>query len=241
MDAPCLLAQDLVVAGMLPMQAIDLSVQAGEVVLIQAPAGTGLTALARTLLGLQSPQAGRVALLGQDLALLAERQLLPLRLRAAYLPPVEGAGLLPAWTGFDNLALSWLQHAQGKSISAQGLQAELAAEARRYGIPASWLLEPVTRRSRPERLALGLWRLLRSRPEFIVLEEWVLLSGMVSELRLDVLLADALAVEPAILVLTSDAAYCLPTALSKGRVRQAAIHKGMLQWSNPSAQGSGDV
>lgn len=235
MATPHLLAQALVVDGMVPMQANNLRVEPGEVVLIHAPAASGLTALARTLLGLQSPQAGRVQLLGQDLAQLSERQRLPLRLRAAYLPPVEGAGLLPAWTGFDNLALSWLQQAQGKSINTQRLQAELAAEVLRYGIPAPWLAEPVTQRSRPERLALGLWRLLRSRPELIVLEEWALLPGLVSELKLDVLLAEALAVEPAILVLTSDPAYCLPDALAMGRVRQAAIHNGKLQWSNPSA------
>jgi ABC-type iron transport system FetAB ATPase subunit len=241
MTVPLLIAENLVVASMPSWQAINLKMVRGDVVLIHVPAACGMTALARTLLGLQPMQAGCVQLMGHNLALLSERQQLPLRLRTAYLPPIEGAGLLPAWTGFDNLALSWIQHAQGKFTSAQNLQAELEAEALSYGIPESWLIQPVALRSRSERQALGLWRLLRSRPEFILLEEWALHARLVNELKLDILLADTLTADPAILILTSDPAYCLPDVIATRAVRQGAIVGGVLQWLSPSSQGPGDV
>jgi ABC-type branched-subunit amino acid transport system ATPase component len=200
-----------------------------------------VTALARALLGLRHAQGGSVRLFGQRLGALSERQQLQLRLPAAYVPQLEGEGLFPAWTGFDNLALSWIQHTPSQTISSQTIWEGMQAEAARYGIPLQWLTQPVAQRSRAERLALALWRHLRSRPELIVLEEWTVQTKMVSDLKTDVLLADALAVQPAMLLLTSETSGHLPHALAHWPASHGVLREGLLHWTAHTAQGQSHV
>lgn len=235
MNTPVLSAQQLELESTPSWQALDLTLRAGDICLLQLPAGDGMTALARTLLGLTHARRGSVQLFGQPLARLSERQRLRLRLRAGYLPAVDGYGLLPAWSGLDNLALSWLSHAS-PAQAASRMRAELQAEAERFGIPERWLTQAVAQRNRSERMALALWRVLRTQPELIVLEACNLHAGQVSALKVDTLLRAALQARPAILALTQDPDYRLPEVISACPVRHGAIRQGQLQWMTPPPQ-----
>ena len=63
------------------VRAVDLSVAAGEIVLIMGPSGSGKTTLLTMIGGLLRPTTGSISLLGRDLAKLDERELPDIRAR----------------------------------------------------------------------------------------------------------------------------------------------------------------
>jgi len=217
---PCLQAQALRPEGIVQGHPLDLTLWPGDMVGLQVlPPADDLAGWVRTLVGLQAPAAGRLALLGRPLAGLGERDLRGLRQRLGYVPAVDGAGLLPAWSGQDNLALSGPAPAAG-----------WAAEAQRLGFPLHWLAEPVALRSRAQRHALAWWRVVRARPQCLVLSVWPWCLPGVEDLRWDVLWADAWATRPGVLVLCTDPPEGWPAPLRALLTRSGRFNRGQVEW-----------
>lgn len=61
------------------VRAVDLELQAGEIVLVMGPSGSGKTTLLSMLGGLLRPSAGAIRIDGVDIAALSERELPPFR------------------------------------------------------------------------------------------------------------------------------------------------------------------
>src|SRR5438552_1715520 len=64
---------------------ISFEMTAGETRVILGAAGSGKTSLLKTAIGLVTPDAGRVDLLGRDITGLAERELFPIRSKVGVL------------------------------------------------------------------------------------------------------------------------------------------------------------
>lgn len=250
-STPVLQARELELAG-LPDSRIDLDLFSGERWLITGAAGSGKTTLARTLLGLISPTAGRIALFGQDLDDLAPDALLALRRTTVLISPSDG--LFPAWSGFDNLALPLRYHGVPGTSGTAGngnIEAQIIDRARAYGLPEAWLEQAVTARSREQRLVLALIRATVAAPRLLIidgidLEHTFTAAGIHS----DALFADLLADQPAIVILRSletdsgslgaaNAAGAasapgisirLPPAFDPPRFRHGRLDAGTLQW-----------
>jgi phospholipid/cholesterol/gamma-HCH transport system ATP-binding protein len=222
---PLLRTQDLQLApAQLLDGRIDLTLAAGEIGVVQTPTSEAATALARTLLGLESPVGGRIELFGQDLAALTERALLSLRRGATLLHAREGDGLLPAWSAMDNLALAWLQRPQRGSSDRVQMRRELLDQARRYRISPDSLDEPVARRSRGERLALALWRALLGQPALVVVDGPALEPHLfAADFALERLLADTCAHGAALLILGPQPGPIPEVWPTKGPVRRIAL------------------
>lgn len=101
------------------LSAIEMQVNAGEVVAILGPSGSGKSTLLGLLAGLDQPSGGSVSLLGQDLSRLDEDARAALRAgRVGFV--FQSFQLLPGMTALENVALP-LQI--GGDVSARG-QAE---------------------------------------------------------------------------------------------------------------------
>jgi ABC-type ATPase involved in cell division len=137
----------------------------GERWLLRGPSRSGKSPLIKTLSGLISPGAGRVALFGVDLHDVAPSSLLALRRRCGMVFAMDG--LMPAWTGFENLALPLRYHDRMPLPEGAALIAEVAA---RYAVPTEWLDNPVAGLNAEQRLALALLRAVLGQPELLLID-----------------------------------------------------------------------
>ena len=87
---------------------IDLTVRAGEVMVIMGGSGSGKSTLLNTLLGLLRPTAGEVRLLGQDITRMKERDLSRLRQRMGV--AFQGGALFSSMSVGENIMLPLREH-----------------------------------------------------------------------------------------------------------------------------------
>ncbi|NEX19245.1 ATP-binding cassette domain-containing protein [Thiorhodococcus mannitoliphagus] len=105
------------VKGQMALSDIALSVPRGEWLLVTGPNGAGKTLLARLLLGLDRPSAGRIQLLGRALDGLEGDALK--RLRADVGGVLQGGSLLESATVLDNLLLPLRDEPLSRSAMAR--------------------------------------------------------------------------------------------------------------------------
>ncbi|HEX4872006.1 MAG TPA: ATP-binding cassette domain-containing protein [Nevskiaceae bacterium] len=90
------------------LRGVDLSVAAGEILVIMGGSGSGKSTLLRHLLGLLQPRSGRVRLLGQDLARARERDWRRLRPRLGV--AFQSGALLSSLSVGENVLLPLREH-----------------------------------------------------------------------------------------------------------------------------------
>lgn len=158
-------ARGLVLKAFPEATPFDFAIAPGEHRLIVSEPEAGKTSLTKTLLGIISPRAGTVWLAGDELDSLAPARLLEARRQFGVVYAADG--LIPAWTGFDNLALPLrlAGMADGHEIGAR-----LDAWVERYRIPARWLGLSCGQLQRDARLTLALSRALIGKPALLLLD-----------------------------------------------------------------------
>ena len=90
------------------LNAVDFSVNAGEIRVIMGGSGSGKSTLLRHMLGLNRPVSGTVKLFGIDLATASDREKLDVRKRIGV--SFQGGALLTSMTVGDNVALPLREH-----------------------------------------------------------------------------------------------------------------------------------
>ncbi len=86
-----------------PPRPFDFRAMAGETWMLVGAVGSGRRELIRTIAGLAAPRTGRIELFGQAVERMWPRARARLRGRIGVV--LEHAGLVPAWSVFENLAL----------------------------------------------------------------------------------------------------------------------------------------
>lgn len=218
-------AQGVVLSAYPDADPFDFSIRPGEHWLLRGASRSGKTPLLKTLCGMVSPAAGRIMLFGNDVQSLAPARLLDLRRRIGFVFSLDG--LLPAWSGFENLALPLKYHNQG---SDDEIVHRVDAFARRYGVPDEWMNNPVGSLSTERRATLALLRALLVDPDLLFVDGLVLDAIVAfSGIRAAELLADVLADSRAVVLAVTDDDQGLPASLGRAPFRTAEMRNGQLQ------------
>jgi ABC-2 type transport system ATP-binding protein len=143
--------------GVVAVDALDLTVEEGQVVGLAGPNGAGKSVTLKVLLGLVRPTAGRVELFGQPV-----RPGAPVLSRVGAL--VDGPGFVPHLSGLANLRLAWRMTGRPETEA----DFERALDVARLG-------SAIDRRYRTYshgmRYRLGLAQALLGRPDLLILDE----------------------------------------------------------------------
>lgn len=162
---PLIATDGLVLKAFPESEPIRFAIGAGEHRLVVGEAGSGKTSLAKTLIGMVSPRGGELRLFGADVDTLAPAQLLALR---GHLGVVfANDGLIPAWTGYDNVALPLRRLA---IFDDAGVEAAINDWRERYRIPQRWLDTPCGALGRDARWTLAFCRALIAQPKLLLLD-----------------------------------------------------------------------
>ena len=149
---------------------LTLSVEAGELVVMLWPQGSGSRSFSRTILGLERPHRGAVRCLGLPVPVGQEAALVAMRRRIGWVP-AQGA-LLSNLTLEANLQLPLRYHEAPAEEEVQRRAAEILALLKMAPLPPT--IPPLVDRALCRQVALA--RALMLRPELLLLEE--LTDGM---------------------------------------------------------------
>ena len=90
------------------LHGIDLTVEAGEIMVIMGGSGSGKSTLLRHLVGLERPSAGRIELLGLDIGRARSAEMLSLRRKIGV--AFQGGALFSSMTVLENIMLPLREH-----------------------------------------------------------------------------------------------------------------------------------
>jgi phospholipid/cholesterol/gamma-HCH transport system ATP-binding protein len=145
---------------------LDLDVRRGEILGVVGGSGTGKSVLLRTIVGLNRPAAGRIEVLGRDVAHLSERELMALQQRWGVL--FQNGALFSGLTVAENVAVPLKEHRR----LAPALIAEIAAlKIALVGLPADAGAKYPAQLSGGMRKRAALARALALDPEILFLDE----------------------------------------------------------------------
>ncbi|MDA1324281.1 MAG: ATP-binding cassette domain-containing protein [Proteobacteria bacterium] len=87
---------------------IDLAIEAREIMVIMGGSGSGKSTLLRHLVGLETPTAGQISLLGVDIARASAMEILPVRRKIGV--AFQGGALFSSMTVLENIMLPLYEH-----------------------------------------------------------------------------------------------------------------------------------
>jgi len=154
--------------GLTAVDAVDLTVRAGEIVGIAGVSGNGQRELCQVITGLRPSTGGRVSLAGVDLTRASPRT----RFRAGlgYIPEDRlGVGLAPRLSVVDNAMLrTYAEHRRGPLLVADRAAAHCAELVERFSVRTGSLDDPIAGLSGGNLQRLLVGRELSEHPRVVV-------------------------------------------------------------------------
>ena len=197
----------------------DFQVLSGELWMLVGAVNSGRRELIYSIAGLIEPRAGHLELFGRDVAQLGPRARAALHSRIGVV--LEQAGLVPAWSVFENLALLVCYHRLAPSEAVEDHVVHFVESCR---LPRTILSRLVSDLSSLESQWIGLLRALVIRPRLLLVSAYLPQETLV--VGYDVWTFFAEVVEPMNMAILVDAG---PQALPIGaETRLLVMDKGTL-------------
>ena len=144
---------------------INLSIEAGEIVILTGPSGSGKTTLLTLMGGLRSLQQGSLSILGQELSGATKAQLVKLRSRIGYI--FQAHNLLDCLTAQENVRMA-LRLQKSMSYNQRTQAATAMLESVGLGHRVDYLPDDLSG-GQKQRVAIA--RALVSQPKLILADE----------------------------------------------------------------------
>ena len=145
---------------------INLSIPAGQTLVLLGESGCGKTVLMKSIIGLVKPSAGRVFFDDEDIQKLDEQQLSRLRLRFGFV--FQHAALFDSMTIGQNVAFPLMQHG---NFSAEQVHELVLSRLSDVGLPDNVVMKKPAELSGGMQKRVGLARALIMNPELIMYDE----------------------------------------------------------------------
>ncbi len=168
---------------------LHFGVPRGQTLAIIGESGCGKTVLLKTLIGLVSPNQGRVFLDGNDLGALTNKELTRQRTRYGFV--FQQAALFDSMTIRENVGFPILQHMKQGFPEEELLESTVQKFLAEVGLPSSVLDKKPAELSGGMRKRVGFARALAMEPEIILYDEPTtgldpIMSDVINELMLSV-------------------------------------------------------
>lgn len=144
---------------------VTFYVKKGECLGLVGGSGTGKSVLLRSLIGLETPDAGTICINGQDLTQFKEADWLPLRKKVAY--AFQGGALFDSMTVYENLAYPLEAHTK---MTKSEMQQRVSAQLNDFGLGGTEALYP-SELSGGMQKRVGLARAMMLEPEVLLYDE----------------------------------------------------------------------
>ena len=145
---------------------INLSIPAGQTLVVLGESGCGKTVLIKTIIGLIQPTMGSVKFDGEDIHQLNDRQMSHLRLRFGFV--FQNAALFDSMTIGQNVAFPLRQHGR---LPDEQVREMVLSRLSEVGLPDSVVFKKPAELSGGMRKRVGLARALIMNPELILYDE----------------------------------------------------------------------
>lgn len=214
------------VGGHAILNGVTLEVGRGEIVAVMGRSGSGKTTLLRLIVRLVRPSAGRIAVDGEDITNLPERELNPVRLKVGFV--FQYAALFDSLTVYENVAFGLRHHRRLREAEVRATVREKLHQVGLVGIEHMMPAEL----SGGMRKRVGVARALATEPKIMLYDEPT--SGLdpvaaTSLNQLIVRVRDELGVTS--LVVSHDVA-----SLEQSSDRAALLYDGRIEAVGPMAQ-----
>jgi len=144
---------------------VNLEINQGQCVGLIGGSGAGKSVILRSLIGLERPDAGEVIVFGQDLRLLKEKELIPLRQKVAYV--FQGGALFDSMTVAENLAYPLREHT---SLTNKEIQKKVTATLNAFDLQGTERVMPAELSGGMQK-RVGLARAIILGPEVVLFDE----------------------------------------------------------------------
>ena len=148
------------------LDGIDLSFRAGRTTAIIGPSGTGKSVMLKMIVGLISPDAGRVEVFGTDMASAGSKDRYAVRRRLGML--FQDGALFDSLSVGENIAFPLVHHHEALDEPARRAKVEAVLE--RVGLPGLYD-RPTPALSGGQRKRVGLARAIVTEPEVVLFDE----------------------------------------------------------------------
>jgi phospholipid/cholesterol/gamma-HCH transport system ATP-binding protein len=147
------------------LRGVNFSLAPGEVTTLLGPSGSGKTIILKLIIGLLSPTAGTVRVMGQDIGSLTEDELRNTRVNIGML--FQGAALFDSLTVFENIVYGLRERGERDE---KKLAEVVASKLEMVGLPGIEAKLP-SQLSGGQRKRIGLARALATSPKIMLYDE----------------------------------------------------------------------
>jgi len=144
---------------------VNFSVEKGECLGLIGGSGSGKSVILRSLIGLEKPDNGEILIDQQDVVPLNEQELIPIRIRVAYV--FQGGALFDSMTVFDNLAYPLREHSH---LNEEDIEKRVLSTLNRFGLKGTEGLLPGSLSGGMQK-RVGLVRATILNPEVVLYDE----------------------------------------------------------------------
>lgn len=151
--------------GQKVLRGITLLIRQGEALVILGGSGTGKTVVLKHIVGLLTPDRGRIFVNGKDITEYSENQLLPIRRKVGFL--FQGGALFDSLSVFENVAYPLREHTK---FSEDEIETKVREKLKLVGLEGiDWMMPDKLSGGMKKRVALA--RAIVLEPEALLYDE----------------------------------------------------------------------